>query len=458
VFAGSFDARAAEAVATGGDIEAWDVLDALGELVAKSMLVAEPIFDGTVRYSLLETLRHYALDQLAEHSDADEIRQLHGEHYAQLAEELGSMLIGPDEDEGQTRVLVETDNLRAAVGFGVDATDEARRELALRVVAALAYEVTFDRVIGVGDWAIRALDVVESADPSLRSAVRAAAGWRLYEQGNGEEAERLGHQALADDPPVNHPAFVITHAFRAGLASVTGDFNRAVGGLRESLARIGPSENAPYAAAVFHTMIAAFLGLFGGDTDVARDDADSALRIARELRSPMILALALYALACALNESDREASLAAAEESVALASVNALIYNSALMQVCGQRMRLGDTLGAIAPLREALGNVDAQGDLPALTGVLALARLLFERCGRDESAAVTAAIVNDGALSGYPTLIDQFFADDYEASPERVARRIGREAFAAATARGSAMTYHEAIAYVLAELDAAQAS
>jgi hypothetical protein len=137
--------------------------------------------------------------------------------------------------------------------------------------------------------------------------------------------------------------------------------------------------------------------------------------------------------------------------------VNALIYNSALFQVCVQRMRLGDTDGAIAPLRETLENVAAQGDLPALGGGLALAMVLFERCGRDGPAATTAAIVKDGALSGYPLLVHQSYAEEYEAAPDRVARRLGREALAAATARGTTMTYHEAIAYVLAELDVAQA-
>ena len=412
VFAGSFDARGAEAVAEGGNIEAWDVLDALGELVAKSMLVAEPIDDGTVRYSLLETLRHYALDQLAEHSDVDEIRERHGGHYARLAEELGSMLVGPHENEGRLRILAEVDNLRAAVGFGLDATDAPRRELALRIIAALVHEVSFDRVIGVGDWAIRALDVVEGAEPRLRSAVRAVACTRRFEQGNGEEAERLGREALADEPPLNDPAFVHAHTNLANLVAMTGDFDEAVRSLREALAVIGPSENAPYAAACFHTVIAVYLGLFGDDPDVAREEADTALNIARDLRSPITQALAQYALACALNDRDPEASLTAAEESVALAGANSMIYINSLFQACVQRMRLGDTRDVIAPLREALVSVDAQGDVPALGGALALAIVLFERCGRDESAATTAAIVSDGPLSGYPTHVHRFFAEE----------------------------------------------
>jgi hypothetical protein len=420
--------------------------------------VAEPIDDGTVRYSLLETLRHYALDQLAEHGDVDETRQQHAEHYARVAEALGAMLPGPDENEGRARILAEVDNLRAAVGFGLDARDAARRELALRIIAALAHEITFDRVIGVGEWAIRALDVLDEADPRLRSAVRAIAGYRAHEQDNGDEAERLGREVIADAPPVNDPAFVLTHSFRASLVANTGDIDGAIERLRASRALVGPWENAPYAAAVFHTQIAVYLGLFGGDTDVAREEADRALRIGRALKSPVAQALALFALSCALNDRDVEASLAAAEESIALAGASASIYNSALLQVGVHRMSLGDTRGAIAPLRETLANIGAQGDFPALGGTLALVIVLFERCRREESAATTAAVVDDGAISGYPMHVHQSFAQEYAAALEQIRRRLSPEAFAAATATGTAMTYHEAIDYVLAQLDAAQAS
>ena len=69
VFAGSFDATAAEAIASGDDIEPWDVLDGLTDLVAKSMVVTERTADGT-RYQLLETMRAYARERLDETVEA----------------------------------------------------------------------------------------------------------------------------------------------------------------------------------------------------------------------------------------------------------------------------------------------------------------------------------------------------------------------------------------------------
>ena len=97
VFTGSFDARAAQAVVAGDGVEAWDVLDALTDLVAKSMVVAEEAADGTMRYQLLETLRQYGRERLDAVGDADGWRRRHAEHYATVAEAAGEGLRGPDE-------------------------------------------------------------------------------------------------------------------------------------------------------------------------------------------------------------------------------------------------------------------------------------------------------------------------------------------------------------------------
>ncbi len=64
VFAGTFDAPAAVAVAGGDDLDGWEITEALSSLVAKSMLVPETGADGTTRYGMLETLRQFARERL----------------------------------------------------------------------------------------------------------------------------------------------------------------------------------------------------------------------------------------------------------------------------------------------------------------------------------------------------------------------------------------------------------
>jgi hypothetical protein len=65
VFAESFDLDAAEVVCGFGDIELFDVTDLLGSLVDKSLVVAEPA-GPALRYRLLETIRQFAAEKLAE--------------------------------------------------------------------------------------------------------------------------------------------------------------------------------------------------------------------------------------------------------------------------------------------------------------------------------------------------------------------------------------------------------
>jgi len=133
VFAGSFDAAAAQAVVADDGLDRFDVLDALNELVAKSMVVAEPGREGDTRYQLLETLRQYALERLDAHDAGDTARRRHADHYAQLAETAAPELLGRHELDWRPRINAEIDNFRAAVTWALDRDDPNDAELAMRI-------------------------------------------------------------------------------------------------------------------------------------------------------------------------------------------------------------------------------------------------------------------------------------------------------------------------------------
>src|SRR5262249_13430361 len=96
VFSAAFHLAPAGGGGAGDGIEAWDVVDALTDLAAKSMIVTEASAGGT-RYRLLETMRAYAREQLERKPDIDQWRRRHAMHYASAAETLGPALRGPDE-------------------------------------------------------------------------------------------------------------------------------------------------------------------------------------------------------------------------------------------------------------------------------------------------------------------------------------------------------------------------
>jgi predicted ATPase len=108
VFPASFDLAAAEAVA-GADIAA-----VLG-LVERSLVDYDPVRG---RYQLLETLRQFGVDRLAEAAELDIIRERQAAYYLEVAKRYGASQV---RDTAAVRALVrELDNLRAAVSWLVD--------------------------------------------------------------------------------------------------------------------------------------------------------------------------------------------------------------------------------------------------------------------------------------------------------------------------------------------------
>jgi predicted ATPase len=121
VFLGGFDLDAARAVAGGGEVERFQVLDQLTLLVDKSLVVADNS-GGRTRYRLLETVRQYALEKLAESGEADAIRSRHRDHYTALAGLLDAPA-GSDYQQRIERTDAEIDNLRAAFGWSREHAD-----------------------------------------------------------------------------------------------------------------------------------------------------------------------------------------------------------------------------------------------------------------------------------------------------------------------------------------------
>jgi len=115
VFAGGFDLDAAEAVCGSGGLDVLDVAGLLGSLVDKSLVVADPA-GGTLRYRLLETIRLFAAERLAEAGDdqAAVVAAAHCAHFLSVAETAAAYLTGPE--QGSWLALLDADqaNLRRA--------------------------------------------------------------------------------------------------------------------------------------------------------------------------------------------------------------------------------------------------------------------------------------------------------------------------------------------------------
>ena len=90
-----------------------------------------------------------------------------------------------------------------------------------------------------------------------------------------------------------------------------------------------------------------------------------------------------------------------------------------------------------------------------LGGTVPVVALVLAASGDDEAAIVCAAIATEGPFTGFLSLVHESIAAEYDTTLAEARDRLGPDTSTAATARGAAMDYHEAIAFLLAELDAA---
>jgi predicted ATPase/DNA-binding CsgD family transcriptional regulator len=131
IFIGSFSPEGVEAVCadTHGDerataVSSSTIFDDLMRLVDKSLVQ----FDlDTGSYRLLETIRLYCRDQLAESGEMNYVTRQHFVYYLQLAEDGGALIGGPDQEAWFARLEREHDNFRAALAWAIHAgrSDEA---------------------------------------------------------------------------------------------------------------------------------------------------------------------------------------------------------------------------------------------------------------------------------------------------------------------------------------------
>lgn len=133
IFPGTFDLAAVESIAP-----ELDVLTLLPQLVQRSLVVAQPGVDGGMRYRLLESLREFARAKLAA-DEREKVARRHFEHYASICE--GAYVKAASDAAGAARLMeLEHENIAAALDFAVAADPE--RHLALAGAATSFWKGT----------------------------------------------------------------------------------------------------------------------------------------------------------------------------------------------------------------------------------------------------------------------------------------------------------------------------
>src|SRR4051794_6807165 len=141
VFRGSWTLEAMQAVAAWEPLDPPGTVDLLGRLVDRSLVVpdrARGDRDPGPRYHLLETIRQYAAERLAEAGETDAVARAHAGHLTALAERAEVELRGDGQARWLPRLAAERDDIDAALAWcTAHATEEP--DAGLRLVAPLGW-------------------------------------------------------------------------------------------------------------------------------------------------------------------------------------------------------------------------------------------------------------------------------------------------------------------------------
>jgi len=189
VFAGPFTPEAAAAVASGDGLSAAATMEAIDNLVTKSLIA--PSGARTLRYRLLDTTRTYALGKLNEAGEAKRIAQRHAEYFRDLFERAEAETSAPLSDWLGT-YGAELDNLRATLDWAFSPDGDTQLGIALTAVAVTLW-IRLSLFAECRERARSALAALgDHGEERVRMQLLAALGWSLmYGEGRAREARPI---------------------------------------------------------------------------------------------------------------------------------------------------------------------------------------------------------------------------------------------------------------------------
>ena len=437
VFAGGFDVAGAQAVARSDD--KFATLDLLDALVRKSLLVADQS-SGRTRFSMLETIRQFAEEQLVENGEADDARKAHARYFAGREPGVLALWDGPRQRDAYDWFTLELANLRAAFRWAAD-TEDLETASAVATYAAFLGNLTeqYEPII----WAE---ELIEPA--------RASGHWRLgqlynlatqcYATGRLEDAERYAEASVAVSdalPAVHHP--YDAQAFVGGVYLTQGRPDRWVDLCRRTLEKSTTH--------IFTRVCLALALTTAGASDEAMATAKDFLAIADATDNPHIASYALLAYGLAYHDSDPAASYDAHRQGMQIAkdSGNRQLESYHAGNLSWLASSHGDPAEALEYATIALTRFYNTGHFSVLPSAIAVLASILDRLGLYEAAA-TISVSASTAFAGatYPEI---------HATLAHVRHVLGDDTYEHLARKGESMSSAVLAAYALEQIDLARA-
>lgn len=332
VFGGSFTIEAAQVACPDHRLQSSEVMNILFKLVDKSLLTTSAPGEK-LRYRMLETIRAYARQKLADASETEtQSRRLFD--WADRVVE-GADLEGPDQQVATEMLSADHDNLRAAIDWAASANDHLS---ALRLARGLGLFWRRSGNWSEGRYRIEtALANAPDADPRLRADALNRLGLLVGDQDESDLASSIYEESLAIWQEVGDPHEMskvnsnigTIDLHRGNYEAARERFEASLGLDRESGDRIGEAAN-------FHNL--GLLAYRQGDLETARSRLEQGVEICRQEGHPGGVALSLSLLSVVMGAlGDADLRRRYCEESLELG--RGLGDKD---RVCGQLLNLGN--------------------------------------------------------------------------------------------------------------------
>jgi predicted ATPase len=436
VFAGGFDIQSACAISGFDDVDDYAVLDLLDALVHKSLLVADRS-SGRTRFSMLETIRQFAEEQLVAHGKAAEARSAHARHFAGREADILALWDSPRQRDAYDWFTVELANLRSAFRWAADHDD-------LDVAAAIA---SYAALLGLWvenyepiAWAEELIEPARAlAHPRLAFLYVTASQCVL--PGRIEAAVRYANagQTILDNG--GEVPFGLEAAL--GLAYVLiGQPERCVEWCRAQLARGRDTHTLTTASLVIALTVA-------GCVDDAGAAATGLIEAAEATCNPSAISFAVLAYGTAFLDADPVRARDTLRRGLVIAQDSGNRHRESYLAASLARLeaRYGDPLAALDYFTLVIRNFHDAGNTTLILNPLAGLAALFDRLGRYEPAATIAGFA-----------VNPFTAPQINTAIAHLREVLGDQTYESLTLKGETMTTAAMATYVYDQIDQTRAA
>jgi predicted ATPase/class 3 adenylate cyclase len=439
VFSGGFDVQSACAVSESDDTDDYAILDLLDALVRKSLLVVDRSA-GRTRFSMLETIRQFAEEQLVARGVATEVRAAHAVYFAEREADILALWDSPRQREAYTWFAAELANLRSAFRWAADHGD-------LNVAAAIA---TYAAFLGLwveqfepASWAEELIKPARAVDHPRLAALYATAS-ACYTTGRVEAGVRYTDAAQRvvgsgrDELPYGNKSWL------GAAYSYIGAPERAIEWCRSQLAR-GPD------TPVLTRIVLVLALTTAGSPDEAMAAADGLIEDAEATRNQWMLSRALLAYGSAFRDAEPDRALDALRRGLVIAQDSGNRYNESDLAITLARLeaKYGDPLAALDYFTVAIRNYHDSGNTTTIRSPLANLAAFLDRLGRYEAAATIAGF----AFSPQTTV----WARKINTTIAHLRDVLGDQTYASLARKGETMTTAEMVTYAYDQIDQARA-